>query len=179
MKLKIQIAALENRLAAMTFAEAKTKVMEILKNDGWQVSENLKIPHATKDGIRLWFKPQSIYCSTGNDFGSARSMWLDTKKLSELAPEVISKGLHQKARKMMKSASHEMSCEDYFDAHFADECDDMIQDMYWSDSYSTDKLFNAMVADAKKHGIKLSDEETWNYDKFFHNVWKSTEKGLS
>lgn len=73
----------------------------------------------------------------------------------------------------------QMTCEDYFDYGFEAACNDLIQDMYWADSYSTDALFEAMQEHAVKARVVLTDVPFWDYDKFFHSVWKNTEKGLS
>ncbi len=72
-----------------------------------------------------------------------------------------------------------MTCEEFFDSHFESICDDWVQEAYWNNDWNTDKVFEAMQKSAAEKGIILSDCETWDSDKFLHNVWKCTEKGLS
>ena len=74
----------------------------------------------------------------------------------------------------------DMTCEQFFDKHYDnDELYSWIDEMYWEDSFSSDKMFDAMQELAKKKNVKLTDAENWDYDKFFYNIWKTAEKGLS
>lgn len=73
----------------------------------------------------------------------------------------------------------QMTCEEFYEYDFEARCDSIIQEMYWDDSYSTETLYQTMCAHAAATGVVLTDAETWSYDRFFHNVWKCTEKGLS
>lgn len=65
-----------------TFIEARKAIQEHLREKGWTLSGDLKIPHATsRDGrVRFWFKPQAVwftvngpYAVGGHNFGNARS----------------------------------------------------------------------------------------------------------
>ena len=53
-----------------TFKQVKEVLFGFLKESGWTLKLDLKVPHATSpDGrTRVWFKAQSIY---GNDKGTA------------------------------------------------------------------------------------------------------------
>ena len=51
---------------AMRFSDVKALLLDGLRKNGWTVHEDLKVPHATKDNTRLWFKSQAIYM---NDLG--------------------------------------------------------------------------------------------------------------
>ena len=69
---------------AKTFAVAKHDVLNALKDAGWAVNSNLKIPHATSPSgkVRLWFKAQAIHFTTADygqrhEFGNARSIYYD------------------------------------------------------------------------------------------------------
>lgn len=44
-----------------TFAAAQAAILDALAADGWTVVRGLKVPHATKGPVRLWFKPQAVY----------------------------------------------------------------------------------------------------------------------
>lgn len=70
----------------MTFKAAQTMHLTALAALGWTVAANLKVPHATRaDGLRLWFKPQAIYVSTGRDLGAARSLHCDPRTVTTSA----------------------------------------------------------------------------------------------
>lgn len=53
---------------ARTYAEARADILRALRAEGWDVRENLKVPHATHPSgdFRLWFKTQAIYFTTGD-----------------------------------------------------------------------------------------------------------------
>jgi len=66
--------------APKTYKQAQDEILYALRQNGWEVSDHLKIPHATNHSktFRYWFKPQAIYYSTGSNlknFGEARSLW--------------------------------------------------------------------------------------------------------
>lgn len=63
-----------------TFDQARREIREILtalREAGWTVKSDLKVPHATSpDGeLRLWFKAQAVHSTEGNrhSFGDARN----------------------------------------------------------------------------------------------------------
>lgn len=70
----------------MTYKQAMIAHLNALQELGWAVKKDLKVPHATSpDGkIRLWFKTQAVYFSSGEgtNLGSALSLWLDTRTTS-------------------------------------------------------------------------------------------------
>lgn len=69
---------------ARTYAIARADILRALRADGWDVRENLKVPHATHPSgeFRLWFKTQAIYYSTGDrrrgvgSLSDAQSLWI-------------------------------------------------------------------------------------------------------
>lgn len=69
-----------------TYAEAKRAILDVLRNRGWKVSDNLKVPHATRqDGeVRFWFKPQAVWFSLDNahTLGNARSTHSDIRTMT-------------------------------------------------------------------------------------------------
>lgn len=70
----------------MTFKAAQGIHLANLATLGWVVSPALKVPHATRaDGLRLWFKPQAIYASTGTNLGDARSLHCDPRTVATVA----------------------------------------------------------------------------------------------
>jgi len=48
---------------AKTYAQAQRDILDNLAANGWTVSANLKVPHATSPNgrLRLWFKPQAVW----------------------------------------------------------------------------------------------------------------------
>lgn len=69
-----------------TFAEARKTLLEALDEEGWVVAADLKIPHATKGKMRLWFMSQAIYTNdAGTDlrkFKNAHSLTTDMREYS-------------------------------------------------------------------------------------------------
>ena len=63
---------------ALTFAQVRKMLLAGLDERGWIVKADLKIPHASKDRDRLWFKAQAVYLATGmgKDIGDAHSILL-------------------------------------------------------------------------------------------------------
>lgn len=67
-----------------TYAVARADILRALRSDGWDVRENLKVPHATHPSgeFRLWFKTQAIYFATGDrrrgcgSLSDAQSLWI-------------------------------------------------------------------------------------------------------
>lgn len=67
-----------------TYAIARADILRALRADGWDVRENLKVPHATHPSgeFRLWFKTQAIYFTTGDrrrgagSLSDAHSLWI-------------------------------------------------------------------------------------------------------
>lgn len=70
----------------MTFKAAQSAHLAALAALGWSVAAHLKVPHATRaDGLRLFFKAQSVYVTTGRDLGSARSTHDDPRAVTTAA----------------------------------------------------------------------------------------------
>lgn len=91
----------EARSKKMTYGMAQGELLDMLNSNGWTVKANLKIPHASKDGVRIWFKSQAIYASSDQvAFGSARSMHLDPRKLATFPAEKVSGFLYRKGKEM-------------------------------------------------------------------------------
>lgn len=85
-----------------TFASAQLKILDILEKQGWKVKRGLKIPHATKGDVKLWFKKQAIYASgSGQAMGSARSLThIDPRKLADprVDPGKLSRYMEKEAQ---------------------------------------------------------------------------------
>ena len=66
----------------LTFAQTRKVLLTGLKERGWIVKADLKIPHASKDRDRLWFKTQAVYLATGmgKDIGDAHSISSDMRE---------------------------------------------------------------------------------------------------
>lgn len=66
----------------MTFAEARKALLAHLAASGWSLSSPfLKTQHATKEDVRLYFRPQAVWYSRGNthDANRARSLHIDIR----------------------------------------------------------------------------------------------------
>ena len=90
-----------------TYASAQVKILDILEKHGWKVKRGLKIPHATKGDVKLWFKKQAIYASgSGQAMGSALSLQhIDPKKLADprVVPLKLSQYMEKEAQAMVDS----------------------------------------------------------------------------
>jgi hypothetical protein len=55
-----------------------------------------------------------------------------------------------------------------------------ICDMYWENNgdCDTDALFEFVLRCAKADNVRITDEETCDYDRLLYNVWRCTEKGI-
>lgn len=87
----------------VTFVVAQEDIQDMLEKEGWKLKRALKVPHATKDGVRLWFKKQGIYASPeGLSFGSARSLHIDPRKLIDprFDSKQVSGFLYRKGKKL-------------------------------------------------------------------------------
>jgi hypothetical protein len=73
-----------------------------------------------------------------------------------------------------------MSCEDF--AELLDNnyfFDQLVDEQYWTDGFKADPFFTDLKDEAKKRGIVLSNVDDFDYEKYFQNVYSSSEKGLS
>lgn len=73
-----------------------------------------------------------------------------------------------------------MTCADFF-LSYCDgiEWDSLCDEMYWGDSYSSDLCLEWLKRRAEQEEIKLTDLDDWDYDRFFYQTYRDTEKGLS
>lgn len=72
-----------------------------------------------------------------------------------------------------------MTCEEFYEAYAVNSIDDCMQELYWDGGYSSQVLMDHLGALAMAENIILSDYDTWNYETFFWDVYRNTEKGLS
>jgi hypothetical protein len=73
-----------------------------------------------------------------------------------------------------------MKCEEFADELYNDYFfDTEIDEQYWSGGVNTTALFKSLCAEADKRGVVLTDVGEWDYDTYFYDVYRSTEKGLS
>lgn len=71
-----------------TFKQARKLILDYLRNQGWTVKPDLKVPHATSPDktMRLWFKPQAVYLETRGppwSLGAARSLHVDLRDVED------------------------------------------------------------------------------------------------
>lgn len=71
-----------------------------------------------------------------------------------------------------------MTCEDFYDTFLHDNegFQQLMSEMYWENTYSTERLLEFMTSEAVKLEIELVDSSEWEYDRFFHNVYRNYEK---
>jgi len=87
-----------------TFASAQVKLLSWLESAGWAVKKGLKIPHATKGDVKLWFKKQAVYASKPSlQFGSARSLHIDPRKYVDpkFSPEKVVNFLYKQGKDLV------------------------------------------------------------------------------
>jgi hypothetical protein len=77
----------EKKAKLPTFAKQRTNILAELRKAGWNVTDGLKVPHATSpDGrARYWFKTQAIYAEGRSDkssfnLGDAHSFMSDMRE---------------------------------------------------------------------------------------------------
>ena len=79
----------------LTFAQARLLVFDRLKNEGWMLRTDLKVPHATSpdNRTRLWFKAQAVYMNDGGTdprkFENTHSLVSDLREYAD--PDVFMK----------------------------------------------------------------------------------------
>lgn len=84
-----------------TYAEAQKQVKDMLREHGWTVKDGLKVPHATKGDVRLWFKKQAVYASGAKQqLGAARSLNINLKKLTQFPAEKVARFLYRKGKEL-------------------------------------------------------------------------------
>ncbi len=68
-----------------------------------------------------------------------------------------------------------------FAEQFVDTRDfeDYMQDAHWTLDFKTHIAFELMLEAANSEGVQLTDTQSFDYDKFFWNVYQNSEKGLS
>lgn len=57
--------------------------------------------------------------------------------------------------------------------------DDLIDEAYWGRSFNAMRFFFALVNEAEKRGVELTDVRDWDFDSYFWEMYRSSEKGLS
>lgn len=73
-----------------------------------------------------------------------------------------------------------MNIKDYADHIYSrGGYDQIFDEMLRVDGYSSDRLLAFVKSEAAREGVELTGEDTFEYDDYFWNVWKTTEKGLS
>ena len=69
-----------------------------------------------------------------------------------------------------------MTLEEAIDT-YCDDLDSFIQECAWTHEWSSDKALDLLSIWSRKDGYVLADLD--HYDELLHNVYESTEKGLS
>mgnify|MGYP001567904655 CR=1 FL=1 len=77
-----------------THSDARAEILAGLAARKWSVKPALKVPHATSpdEEVRLWFKPQAVYFTTGrgqHDFDRARTISYDLDLRTMTVEEVV------------------------------------------------------------------------------------------
>jgi hypothetical protein len=71
-----------------------------------------------------------------------------------------------------------VSCKDFVESNDA-EFSKLVEELHFDGGFNADKFFVFMKKLAAKNNVLLSDVNEFNYDTYFHNFFKETEKGLS
>ena len=91
------------------------------------------------------------------------------KKGSDLLPE-----------KPAVFASAEETCEEFssgLENHYF--FDSLVDEQYWADDFKAESYFEMLKNEAKKKNIKLSDADDFDYETYYWELYKASEKGLS
>jgi hypothetical protein len=76
--------------------------------------------------------------------------------------------------------SIKMKCEDLADKLAnGDRFDTYIQESFWERNFKTSACLEILVDEANERSIQLVDLDEWDFDKYFYNMYRCTEKGLS
>lgn len=57
--------------------------------------------------------------------------------------------------------------------------DSLIDEMYWSDSFSAGRFVSALEAEAERQGAQLIGIGQFDYEDYFWQLYAASEKGLS
>jgi hypothetical protein len=57
-----------------TYAAARRRLVKELGERGWKTKPSLKVPQAEKDGLKLFFHPQSVYLNEHSLFIDIRGL---------------------------------------------------------------------------------------------------------
>ena len=80
----------------------------------------------------------------------------------------------------MSNETKTMSFEEFAGHLYSEGFYDLVFDeMHWSDGYSSSALLNMTAERAKRDEVTIADLETCDYDRWFFQTYKTTEKGLS
>lgn len=86
-----------------TYKQAQADFMAWLAANGWTLKTGLKVPYATKDCVRLWFKPQAIWFTVASrpwdphEFKYARTLAYDLD-IRSMSPEQILEVVNHRAK---------------------------------------------------------------------------------
>jgi hypothetical protein len=101
-------------------------------------------------------------------------------KATKVKPKKSSVLRNIQALERIVNATEEMTCEDFFDSYMDNhDWSTMADEMHWEDNFSSERCFKKMKELAKHHHVKLTNEDDFDYDEFFYQTYKDTEKGLS
>lgn len=75
----------------------------------------------------------------------------------------------------------EMTCEEFFESYMdaGNHWNTLADEMYWEGRFSADQCFASMRRMAEREGVTLTDVAAFQYEDFFYNAYRNTEKGLS
>lgn len=86
----------------VTYAKAREALLAALPALGWEVKAigqqgKLKVPYASKDGYRVWFKAQAVHMTIGTS--GQLSLWCDIRRMTaeEFSAYAARKAATQKA----------------------------------------------------------------------------------
>lgn len=55
----------------------------------------------------------------------------------------------------------------------------LCDEMYWERNFSSELCLKEMLRESANDYYEITDLESFDYDKYFHNAYMCTEKGLS
>lgn len=71
-----------------TYTAARTRLLKELVGRDWKVAANLKTPHATKNGVQVFFHPQAVYLRGLSTWLDIRGMTVETFESEIMARDV-------------------------------------------------------------------------------------------
>jgi hypothetical protein len=77
-------------------------------------------------------------------------------------------------------AKPRMTCQEYIEyLNNNYQFDALFDDMFWTDSFSTDRLWNYVLNYAMMDNVVLTDIVEYGYDNELYELYQNSEKGLS